>query len=455
MSTQVIARSWLARVNLYHLFVMVLTLAGALVIGAAVGGGHWILVAALAAIPLVLWRPVPVALGAFSLLVLFESGALADSGGGRALGWFVGAAAAGILVAKAVVGHRLRTPPLAARWWILAVVWAGLTALWAVDPQVVIQRLPTAFALLILYLAAVCLRVEEREFRPVVSLLILGGCLAAMVSVYQYHAGIGYHAFGPIRGSLVIAGSVVNPDLFATRLMLPLALTIAAYFAAPSRFVKVSLIGICGILAMAILLTQSRAALLAVVVMAGVFMFRKGVNARILSVCGAFALLLAFLPRQFFTRVAEAGATGGAGRLSIWNVGFELAKHFGIFGAGLSNFPVAYSMYAGYAPAFRGYGAGSHNLYLQVMVECGVVGLVLLLLAVRAQLRGGRQERSGRGKPNIWLVAGEAAGWSLMVSAAFADLMWEKTFWLTWIILALATQLYGSGSRTLQQREPR
>ena len=168
------------------------------------------------------------------------------------------------------------------------VAWGALTALWAIDPQTVLQRMPTAFALLVLYLAVVSMRLEEREFGRVVWMLILTGGLAAAYSVSEYYRGIGFHAFGPIRASLVIAGSVVNPDLFATRLMLPLALAVAAFFVSHGRLLKAFILGVCGMLILAVLLTQSRAALLAILVITAVFMLRLGVNARILAVCAAW-----------------------------------------------------------------------------------------------------------------------------------------------------------------------
>ncbi len=416
-------------------------------IGISVGQERWPFVAALAAIPVLLLWPAQSALGAFGLLVLFESGAVTETGGGKTLGWFVGAAAACTLLVTALAGRRLQKPPKAAWWWTMLIVWSAFTVLWAVDSRIVTQRLPTAVALLLLFLAAASLRVEESEFQPVVAILILGGFLVAAYAVYQFYHGVGWTGFG-LRASLVIDRVAVNPDIFATRLLLPLSLALGAFFMLRSRVLKLGVLGIMGVLLLAVLLTQSRAALLAVLVAAGVFVFRLGANRRILVVGAVLAIVLMFVPSQFFFRVHQAAATGGAGRLDIWRVGVELLKHFWILGAGLSNFPVAYSRYAGYAPIFRGYGRGAHNLYLQVAVELGLVGLVLMLQAVRSQLWW--KSKSGV-KPHMWLVACEAAGWSLLVSSTFADLMWEKTFWLTWIMLAISTQVY---SKQLQQVEP-
>ena len=63
-------------------------------------------------------------------------------------------------------------------------------------------------------------------------------------------------------------------------------------------------------------------------------------------------------------------------------------KELWSFGAGLGNFPVAFDRFVGYATHFEGYGRGSHNIYLNVLVELGIVGFALLLNAFRNELRG-------------------------------------------------------------------
>src|SRR4029077_12875990 len=102
-----------------------------------------------------------------------------------------------------------------------------------------------------------------------------------------------------------------------------------------------------------------------------------------------FGMLGAIAGGQLSARFGEAVSTGGAGRLDIWYVGWELLKHYGIFGAGLANFPQVYSSYAGVAPVFRGFARASHNIFLQISVEGGLVGVCLLIQALRVQLRAG------------------------------------------------------------------
>jgi O-antigen ligase len=161
-----------------------------------------------------------------------------------------------------------------------------------------------------------------------------------------------------------------------------------------------------------------------------------------LVVGGLLAAIVLALPGEFFTRFGEAGKTGGAGRLDIWYVAVEALKHYGIFGAGIGNFSTVYTKYVGYAPRFVGFDRASHNLFLELSVEAGIVGILLLAQAIRIQLWKGTEGRSRAGRPNVWLVACEAASWSILTAAMFSHLFWQKSFWLLWILVAFSAQLY-------------
>jgi O-antigen ligase len=199
-------------------------------------------------------------------------------------------------------------------------------------------------------------------------------------------------------------------------------------------------------LLLTVLVTMSRGAILSVLVMAAVFMVRKGVNRRMLAVCAVSVVMLIVMPSLFFTRLSEAAATGGAGRLDIWYVGWEMFKHYGVFGVGLNNFAIAYAGYAGYAPRLAGYARDPHNIYLRAAVEFGIVGLCLFGIAVHAQLLQSRKQQSKSRRSNIWIVACDGAGWSIMAAAFFGNILFEKTFWFIWIMFAFASQLYGGHS---------
>jgi O-antigen ligase len=91
----------------------------------------------------------------------------------------------------------------------------------------------------------------------------------------------------------------------------------------------------------------------------------------------------------------------------------------------------------------------AHNIYLEVAVELGIVGLVLLLTAMVSQLRA-----ASRCRKNVadnlggTIVAYEAACYAILVSAFFIGVLWEKWFWLAWILLAVAVRTAGAEQRS-------
>ncbi len=125
---------------------------------------NWVLIIVAAIVPLVILWPVQMSLGIFAFLVPFDSVAiLGDKATGTTLNWVIGAVSAAILLGIGIVNRRLERPPRAALWWILFMTWSTATVLWAVEPDKALQRLPTAFALLLLYVVAVSFRMSRNE----------------------------------------------------------------------------------------------------------------------------------------------------------------------------------------------------------------------------------------------------------------------------------------------------
>ena len=416
----------------------------AVVLGMTVASENWIYLALALAAVISLWAPIEAALGAYALLLPFQSIAvLGHSTKGTTLNWAVGAIAAVALLGTGMARRRLTYLPRPALWWILFVFWALLTMAWAMDPRVALERAPTVVALIALYCVAVCWRISEKQFQFLSRLAILGGCLAAAYLIYQYFHGVTYTNWVGVtrRASLVLGGRETNPNGIGTDLVLPFALVIGEFLSAARRSWKLLALCAAGCMAYAVFLTMSRGSLLALTIVLAVCAYRMGLNRRLLLIGGSLLALLVTLPSTFFLRIKEAAATGGAGRLDIWRAGLHaLERHF-LFGAGLANFPVAYQEVAGYARSFVGYGRGAHNIYLETGVEFGILGCVLLIGAIVANFRLVGRLRSAAHKVPARMVALEAACWGMLVAGCFEAIVWDKSFWLTWMMLLMAIRL--------------
>jgi len=420
-------------------FFFVLT-GAALIAGVAIAEERWPYLLAVVLAPLLWYFPIQTTVGLFALLVPFEG--VTQLPGGTTVIWIVGLLAGGTLVAVGLLDNRIVKPPRSAIYWALFLFWGSISVLWAVEPSDALRQLATSTALIIFYLVAVSFRITEEEFKWVVRLAILGGFLAATFAVYEYSAGInwaqGSGASLVERGSLIVGETEVNPDFFALKLIIPISLAVAAFLAARSWWGRLLSFCALAITVLALLLTMSRSALLSLLVLIIVFLVRLRLYRRLLPVVLLGSILLAAMPASFFRRIQEATETGGAGRTDIWRASLEMLKHYPLVGTGLGNFVIVYRQYAGYSPKFHGFTRSPHNTYLDVLVELGVLGFGLFLIAIVTQIRDVSKSEKYSPVSRVWVVAGEAALYSLLVYGFFVDLIWDKSFWLAGMFLAFA-----------------
>lgn len=425
----------------------------AVLLGLVIGQERWLYLPVIALIPLLWFWPVEIAMGGLAILLPFEQIALMSE---RSLASFALVLAIGVLCGVGFLSSRLQHPSFAAKWWALFIAWTMASALWAIQPAASSTALLMVPVFLCFYLVASAFRINEREFNWIVSASILAGGAAAIFSIYEFYSGM-IIASHQVRATLVAGDLEGNPNRFAIRLLLPLSFAIARVVSARKWRPRLIALVVMAIISWALILTMSRGTLLAGVVIILVFVLRiKLLRRRAVLVILTAVVLAAAVPEGLVARVKHAAADRGAGRLDIWVVGLTAFEHHALIGAGYNNFPVAYAEYAGYAPHFRKSVNGAHNIYLDISVEEGLIGLLLFLLAVKMQFSAVSKSRSKVEKSKITLVSCEAAFCGVLVAGFFGTIIWDKTFWFSLACLALATTLQpakGSEDRALIRRE--
>jgi O-antigen ligase len=416
----------------------------------------WSILALAVALPFILFWPVETALGVFCLLVPFDtvltvSDAAAGpsgQGGGTTVNYLVGAGAALVVVATGLVRGTIRRPPAAAVWWGLFIAWSATSALWAFNPDAVRDRLPTALTSYLFYLAVISVRITKKEWLAVAGFTVVGGCGAALLAIYQFSTGV-YYMGNIQRSTISMDGKDTNPNTFAARLLLPIALTIAGYLATKGRM-KWFCAAACALMGFALLLSMSRGNTLALMAMILIFLLRYKVRWQVLALLALLGCTLILLPREFFSRVEDSVSSRAEKRFDIWIVGTEMIKEHGIVGVGLNNFPVVFEKFSGAAVDFVGFNRDPHSNYLSVGAELGIVGLLLFLGAIASQLRAARRQIRSKLKADDSLsivIALEAACWGLLVGGLSATSLWRKEFWVSWMLLALAVRLHQDAVR--------
>lgn len=140
----------------------------------------------------------------------------------------------------------------------------------------------------------------------------------------------------------------------------------------------------------ALLLTGKRGPLLAIVIsMAIVYLAQQKQKSVIvkflkLAVIGSILIVVFVILSQHIPALSNligkseelSSSSKGIlnGRQTLWNIAFDMIKSSPIIGKG-------YGSYANYAVMYGGSTSSTHNLYLQVFAELGIVGLIAYLCA--------------------------------------------------------------------------
>ncbi|HYG99970.1 MAG TPA: O-antigen ligase family protein [Terriglobales bacterium] len=418
-------------------------------LGWAIAHEFWLVAAAVLFVPFFFVWPVEIALGMFAFLVPFE--AVAMFSGSATLPFLAGAIAGAGLLAVGFIDHRFEKPPRAAIWWTLFVALAVASYLWAYNPPSVYGALPTLLGLFLVYLAAVSIRISPKELSWVTTLAIAGGVLASIMSASAFYQGQTFTRAA--RSTIMQDGRESDPNYYAAALLLPLALAVGDFLSAKGVFRRVAMAAGAGVITIAILLTMSRGALLAVIVMIIVYSIRYRLTWKIVAPIAILAGGLAIVPDLFFSRLGEAAESGGAGRLDIWIAGLNALKHYAFFGGGFNNFPSVYAMFSGYAPTFRGYDRDAHNMYLALAVELGIPGLVCLGMALYTQFREAWPPKIKEQAIKLMAVPAEAGCCAVLAASFFLNPIMRKSLWLALIMFALSIKARQSQEAKLKDRE--
>ena len=388
-------------------------------------------------------------MGTYAFLLPFDTVLMAGQAGRIHLHmtWFVAIAACGILLTIGLLDRDFVRPPRAALWLSLFAFWAVLSSGWAIRSESAPFRLPVVLLLLLLYLVAVCSRIREKELDTIAWLAILGGCVAASISLYQFSQGQYFiSADAPDiqtgRASLSLGGMFTDPNILGASLTLPFSLAAGVLLSSRTWLNRLLMMGCVGLVLACIYATMSRGAAIATVVVVLIYLWRSRARLRVLVLLLLMAGSVAAMPGLFLSRFEQTTEDRGAGRVDIWENGLQALRSYGILGAGLDRFPDAYNKYLYVASENRGYSRAPHNIYLGTAVELGIVGITLLALIIWTHLLGVTKacrddlDESSR----LRLISYEAACWGLLVQGLFVDLLWEEYLWLAWMLLVIGTR---------------
>ncbi|MEO7068157.1 MAG: O-antigen ligase family protein [Rhodanobacter sp.] len=217
------------------------------------------------------------------------------------------------------------------------------------------------------FVLAAAVAVSQR--RVVVTLAVLTLCtmVLALHGVDQSQYGVGWTGIGMVEGGRIqYVGIFEDPNdlglLFAT------VLPMACYLSSRGGFLgRIFWLAGAALLLYGVYLTNSRGALIAVLVVAGVYTwYRRGiVTAGVLSVAGLLVM------KVLSSRMQELDAdeSSAAGRVDAWYEGLHMFFSHPLFGVGSGNFTDYNYLTA-------------HNSFVLVLAETGLFGFITWLAFV-------------------------------------------------------------------------
>jgi O-antigen ligase len=327
----------------------------------------------------------------------------------------------------------------------LFLIFATASAVWAASSGVALsnaERLLQVLILLVIVYSAV--RTRKDMFVICATYAFTGGATAAYAIVNG--ATVGGRLTGGIGNSNFLAAEWVSASVIAGFL---LAVTHRPLL----RALLVASIAVEGI---AVVMTQSRSGVLALcaslavaVVVAGRHRPNALLCLLLVGVIGAgyYGVAASTAVRDRITHLSEQNS---AGRSDEWKIAVQIFEAHPIAGGGLGNYSV---LAPGYATANQPLSAAryaingfvTHNTYLQVLSELGVIGFALLLVLTGVgfgiSLEGLRDlDADPFLRPIGASVVAATAG--VLVSYIFNSGLYEKQLWL---LLALVVTLTGAG----------
>jgi O-antigen ligase len=331
---------------------------------------------------------------------------------------------------------------------------AGLGRTISYDPYATLLAV-VQFAALLVYLAAALVFVDTpQRLKTIVYFITVFGFLFAFFAIIQ-------NLLDPTRIYGVYErpyiqnpfGSFINRHNYAAviemAIALPLGLLLSGAVAKDKRLLFLTAIGLMGV---SLILSGSRGGLVAfvaeVIFMLAIARKSGGGKQFVLKVALAVALLLTIIGGTILiggdstlTRLAETAGSKDptSSRTQIWETTLDVIRQNPILGAGFGAFGVAYTQFDPMNGRER--VEQSHNDYLQIVADAGIVGVLLGALFVFALFRDGWRRLESKDTFRRGVALGALAGcFAIFVHSLFDFVLHTTSISLLFLtVAALAT----------------
>jgi len=284
---------------------------------------------------------------------------------------------------------------------------------------------------------------NSRDAAAFLGPIMVGACLMTVWGVYQYF-------FPPMieerwtdvttSGEITrVFASLGNPNYLAEYMVLFLPLVLALWFQQPKR--RLELTVPLALMTVALLLTYTRGGYLALLIALAILVAMRARRWSIFVFLGALAAPLV-VPQSIVTRFIAAFTFADSSsqyRVNVWIGVLGLIKKFWVLGVGLGA-QAFQEIYQDFMLS-EARVVHAHNVYLQMLAEVGVFGLVAIVWAVFAVVR--RTVVVGANPRNAVLIAAVPAALTGLMFHGLVEHIWynPKLLFAFWAVAGLGMGL--------------
>lgn len=225
---------------------------------------------------------------------------------------------------------------------------------------------------------------NEKQFKFILYIFSIAAVITAFYGLYQYMFGDLYsqawldkEMFEDIK--MRVYSTFENPNVYGEYLILAIPIIAGLLWTEKGIFKKLFWLGSLGVTMLALALTFSRGCWLGIILAIGLLAIM--IDRRFILLGIVVLLFLPFvLPESIINRFLSIGNMGDSStsyRVYIWMGTLAMLADywFSGIGLGITSFNTIYPIYS-----YNDISAPhSHNLYLQLVVEFGIVGLIVFL----------------------------------------------------------------------------
>jgi len=232
----------------------------------------------------------------------------------------------------------------------------------------------------------------RRQLDVLIYAFVVSGAAVSAYGIYQYVFGaVGASAWlDPTMFSGIgvrVYSTLDNPNVLSEYLLLVIPFAGASILSVKGFLPKLVFTGCLGAMLLCMLLTFSRGGWLGLIIAAAIFLVmldRRFILAGIAGVVLLYFMLPDVILDRFFS-VGDVADSSTSYRVSIWLGTLAMLRDFwfGGIGPGTAAFNRIYPLYNFNMASAQ----HSHNLYLQLVCDAGISGIIVFLMIIFAYFR--------------------------------------------------------------------